>query len=125
KLEDAATQYASYRSNKFKVLRVNSSQLYDTYFYGNTHPIALKRLAKHLVKEASVAPSYLLLLGKGYQTNLLRTQQYYDKNLVSALGVPASDNMISAGIKGNGFWAEIPTGRVPAATNEQALNYLQ
>lgn len=124
-LNDAATQYANYRSQKFKVLKVFSEELYDYYTYGNPHPLALRRLSEHLLNEAPVTPSGLLLLGKGFQTNLLRTKKYYDGNLVPALGVPAADHLITSGIIGNGFGPDIPTGRIAAINNQQALNYLQ
>lgn len=124
-LSDAATQYANYRSQRFKVLNIKASSLYDLYTYGNPHPLALRRMAKHLINLSTATPQYLLLLGKGYQTNLLRNQRYYEANLVPALGVPSADHLISAGIKGNGFVPEIATGRIAAVNNAEALNYLQ
>ncbi len=124
-LNNAATQYENFRKQRFNVLKVYSEELYDYYFYGNTHPLALRRLSKHLVQQASTPPKFMLLAGKGFQSSLLRTQKYYDGNLVPALGVPASDHLISAGIDGNGFYAEIPTGRIAAINDQQLLNYLQ
>jgi hypothetical protein len=123
-LNQAATAYANYRSQKFKVLRVNTEQLYDYYSYGQVHPLAIRRFAAHLLTQQTRKPEYLLLLGKGYQNNYLRNPLYYNLNLVPPFGVPASDVLFTSGITGTGFETDIPTGRIAAATNEQALNYL-
>jgi hypothetical protein len=123
-LDNAATAYENYRSQQFKVLKIYANELYDFYTYGNVHPLAIRRLAAHLLKEAPQPPQYLLLLGKGYQGNLLKDQSYVANNLVPAIGVPASDVMFSSGILGNGFTNDIATGRIPAATNEELQFYL-
>jgi hypothetical protein len=123
-LNDAMNEYATYREQKFNILKVTSSQLYDYYSYGNPHPLSIKRLASHLLKEAPVAPRYLLLAGRGYQADLLRNPSNYNSNLVPALGVPSSDALFTSGINGAGNYAEIATGRVAATSNADLKNYL-
>lgn len=123
-LNQAATAYEQYRAQQFKVLRVNTPQLYDYYTYGQVHPLAIRRLAEHLLTQQTRKPDYMLLLGKGYQNNYLRNPTYYNTNLVPPFGVPASDVLLTSGITGSGFENDIATGRVAAATNQQALNYL-
>lgn len=123
-LNGAATNYMNYRSQKYSVLKVFSEELYDFYTYGNTHPLAVKRLVSHLLNDATHKPQYLALLGKGYQGNLLKDINYTSRNLVPAIGVPASDVMFSAGIVGSGFTNDIATGRIPAATNDELQYFL-
>ena len=131
-LEPAANNYKDYRSQKYTTLKVYSEQLYDYYFFGNQHPLAIRRLMKHLVNEQNVAPNYLLMAGRGYQNDKARFYSissqnpvtYYNKNLVPAIGVPGADALYSFKIKGDGFYAEVPTGRVPASNNLELQNYL-
>lgn len=126
-LTSAATQYRDYRSQRFKTLLVNSTRLYDLYYYGYPSPLALKRFCKHLYQAQAVKPSYLLLLGRGYQNNLTRLnfQESYAKNLVPAIGEPSSDNLFTTGLDvSTPFAPAIATGRIPAATVTEALNYL-
>jgi hypothetical protein len=126
RLNAAATDYETYRSRKYRVLKVFSSELYDYYCYGNMHPLAVRRMADHLLHTAPVKPQFLALLGKGYQNNIVRRKQYFDEHLVPVIGMPASDVMFTTGLNGDGgFSSDIPTGRVPAFTNEELNSYLQ
>ncbi|MES2688889.1 MAG: C25 family cysteine peptidase, partial [Bacteroidota bacterium] len=131
-LEPAASNYTTYRSKKYKVLKVYSEQLYDYYYYGNKHPYAVQQFVRHLINMQPVAPKYLLLAGRGYQNDKARFLsnaspdpiKNYNKNLVPAIGVPGADALFSNGIKGDGFYAEIPTGRVSATNSDSLQNYL-
>lgn len=131
-LNQASENYAAYRSQKYKVLKVFSEELYDYYYYGNVSPLAMRRFATHLITQQTQLPKFLLLAGRGYQNDKARftslsspnPQENYNKNLVLAYGVPGADAMFTAGISDNGFYAEIPTGRVSAATNQELQNYL-
>jgi hypothetical protein len=123
-LTDAATQYEIYRSGRYKVYRTFVQELYDVYSYGIPHPLAIRRFAQHLFDMQATKPQYLLLLGKGYQNNLLNNQQVVARNLVPAIGVPAADNMYTHRFTNNGFEAQIPVGRIAARNNQEALNYL-
>ncbi len=131
-LEPAAENYATYRSMQFKVLKVYSEQLYDYYFYGNKHPLAVRRFTTHLLQRQVNAPLYLLMAGRGYQNDKARffsvssttPIEYYNRNLVPAIGVPGADALFSNGITGDGFYPDIPTGRVSASTAQELQNYL-
>ncbi|NDC30429.1 MAG: hypothetical protein EBZ58_05725, partial [Bacteroidetes bacterium] len=127
KLSTAANRYKQYRSSKFNTLLVNSSQLYDLYFFGYPHPLAVRRFCNHLLTKQLIKPTFLLLLGRGYQNSLTRlpnTKEYYENNLVPSIGEPASDNMFTAGLAGSTIEPAIATGRVAASSNEEAENYL-
>ena len=125
-LENVASQYRDYRNLKYKTLMVYSQELYDYYTFGNMHPLAIRKFATHFLKRNNVKPQFLLLAGRGYQTDLIRVdKQYYDNNLVPSVGVPSSDIMLTSGIVGTGFEADIPTGRIPAQNAVDLNNYLQ
>ena len=123
-LSQAATEFELYRSQRYRVWKVMADELYDYYTYGNVHPLAIRRMSAHLYKTQTNKPSYLLLLGKGYQNNLLRNAITFGKNLVPAIGVPASDHLFTSSLVGNGFEPQIAIGRIPASNNQQAINYL-
>lgn len=132
-LEPAASNYKDYRSLQFKTLKIYSDEIYDYYFYGNKHPLAVRKLVKHLLNtQPTVLPKYLLMAGRGYQNDKARFYNIssptpeinYNKNLVPAIGVPGTDALYSSGINGDGFYAELETGRIPASTNQELQNYL-
>jgi hypothetical protein len=87
-LEPAAENYKTYRSLKYNTLKVHTEQLYDYYFYGNKHPLAIRKFMQHLVQNQTVPPQYLLLAGRGYQNDKARFYsissqnpvEYYNKN---------------------------------------------
>lgn len=130
-LEPAASNYTSYRSNTYHVLKVYSEQLYDYYFYGLKHALAVKRLMQHLAVTQSQKPAYLLLAGRGYQCDKIRfanpsspdPDTNYFRNYVPALGVPAADGMFTSGLTGS-VVPEIPVGRIPALTSMELQSYL-
>jgi hypothetical protein len=96
-------------------------------FNGYPHPLALRRFCKHLLNQQLIKPSFLLLLGRGYQNSLTRlpnNNEYFANNLVPSIGEPASDNMFTAGLAGSTKEPAIATGRIAASTNEEAENYL-
>jgi hypothetical protein len=121
---EAASEYEQYRSQQYNVLKMYTTQLYDLYSYGIPHPLAIRRFAQYLFIEQPLPPKYLLLLGKGYQNNLLKDPTNNQNNYVPAIGVPAADNLYTNRFSNNGFEAEIPVGRIAATTNQQAINYL-
>ncbi len=124
-----ASDYKSYNATRyenFKTLVVTTDQLYDAFYYGLHHPLAIRNFCDYLLENAVVAPNYLLLLGKGEQTNLLRNRFNYDLDFVPSIGVPSSDNMFTAGLKGSLFYEPaISTGRIACRTSAEAANYLQ
>lgn len=124
-LNPAFSNYAQYRSQKFKVIAVTSDELYNLFTYGNKNPLAIKRLCNYLLKTSTVAPKYLLLAGRGYQNNLTKLNRLYDdQNLVPAIGVPSADALFTAGILADGHYAEIPVGRIPATSSNDLQQYL-
>lgn len=126
KLISGANDYATYRtSTGYKPLVVTSKQLYNQFYYGLHHPMALRNFCDYALEQSASAPKYLLLLGKGQLHYLVRTDTIgFNYDMVPTWGTPGSDYMITSGLKGTIYQPAIPTGRVAAQTNTDIQNYL-
>lgn len=124
-----ANDYKNYNSTRyrnFNTLIITTEQLFDQFFFGQHHPLAIRHFCDYMLEKSLLAPEYLLLLGKGEQTNLLRNKFNYSIDFVPSIGVPSSDNMFTTGLKGSSmFEPAIPTGRVAAKNESDIENYLQ
>lgn len=126
-LADGANAYKSYRAQKYNTNLVYSNDLYNQFFYGYEHPLAVKHFLAFLYQNQVQKPAYVLLLGRGYQNNYVRNnfQNAYANNLVPAIGEPSSDNLFTKGLDVTIPNAPaIATGRVPVLTNTDIFNYL-
>jgi hypothetical protein len=125
-LLQGANDYASYRaSTGYKPLVVTTQQLYNQFYYGIHHPMALRNFCDLALETLVTAPKYLLLLGKGQLHYLVRTDSIgFNYDLVPTWGTPGCDYLITSGLKGTIFEPAIPTGRIPATTNLEIKNYL-
>src|SRR6185503_10684749 len=113
--------YNATRYENFNTLVVTSDQLYDAFYFGIHHPLAVKHFCDYMLENSALAPKYLLLMGKGEQTNLLRDPFNYNLDYVPSIGVPGSDHMFTAGLKGSQFSEPaIPTGRIACKTPNEA-----
>ncbi len=125
-LQNSAEQYRNYRNETgFKTLLVYSDDLYDQFTFGQHHPLAIRRLAKYLLEQGNIKPEYLMLLGKGQQTDRLRNSTFYRQNLVPSVGVPPSDYLFTSGLDGTLLEPALATGRLAATTNAEVVNYLE
>ncbi len=126
KLSSVAEAYKTYRNQRYTTYLAYAEDLSDYFFYGNFHPLAVKRFCEYLYQTQSKEPDYLLLLGRGYQNNLLKANaENAALNLVPAMGVPSSDHLFTNGFVGANGAPSIATGRIPASTLAEANNYLQ
>ena len=127
---DPVGAYANYRASAegggFDPLVVNIGELYNQFNYGEQSPLAIFRFLEFLSSE--VKPAYLLLIGKGleydhryYRTPNSGTWQYQD--LVPTGGMPGSDAAFSMRRDVTSEEA-IATGRIPAMSSEEVVNYL-
>jgi hypothetical protein len=95
---DYSNAYLNLRSSRFSCDLVTVQQLYDHFSYGVPHPIAIKRYLRYMKDNGDTALKFMFLVGRGYQTNMLRPSSVGNSNklnlnLVPSIGVPASDNM--------------------------------
>ncbi|MBP6385079.1 MAG: hypothetical protein KA313_04745 [Pseudarcicella sp.] len=125
-LMNSSKEYAKYRSSpeggSRKVAVVEFQSLYDYFTFGETNPIVVKKYLNYLDSKKTF-PSYLLLIGRGFTIpDSAYTTKY---NLVPSIGYPSSDILLSSGLKGfSENVPSVPTGRIPANTNTNVINYL-
>ncbi len=124
-LLQSAQEYATYRQQTgFKPFIITTEQLYDQFYYGVHHPLAIRNFTKYLLQFASTKPEYLLLLGKGLENNLIRSSNGLNADLVPTYGSPPSDDLLTARINTTSLAPAIATGRVVAKTNAEVQIYL-
>ncbi|NNJ55833.1 MAG: hypothetical protein HKP14_06860, partial [Bacteroidia bacterium] len=129
-LASSAADYKAYRESpeggSYNVLVVETPDLYENFYYGYHHPVALRNFCKKIYDEQPNHPTHVLLLGKGQSYNLMRFEyerrQYED--LVPTWGIPSSDYFFVTDYEPNDFSPAMAIGRVPARINSQVQNYL-
>jgi hypothetical protein len=99
---------------------VLTDDIYNEFYYGFHHPMAIKNYCKFMIERGNVKPEYLLLLGKGYENS----REFMNLDLVPTIGYPGSDNMLTSGLNGSILEPGLATGRVPARNNLEINNYL-
>ncbi|MBK7817467.1 MAG: hypothetical protein IPJ60_07790 [Sphingobacteriaceae bacterium] len=121
--------YKAYRQSStggsYNVITANILELYEQFGYGvNKHPQSIRNFVRFLHDSLPSPPSYLLLLGKGVAcNNLYASSQPY--NLLPTMGIPSSDNLLTAGIINSlGTYPEIPVGRLAVLSNTEVTSYL-
>ncbi|MBN8824846.1 MULTISPECIES: C25 family cysteine peptidase [unclassified Spirosoma] len=125
-LLESATEYAAYRASdvggKYKPLVIETKAIYDQFNYGERSPMAIRRFADFILSGGP--DKHLLLLGRGISfPDVLKSSETDD--LVPTFGYPGSDALFTMGLADfPEFVQAIPTGRINATTNQQALNYL-
>ncbi len=125
----SAQTYKTYRQSNtggsYNVITANIIELYEQFGYGvNKHPQAIRNFIRFLHDSLPTPPSYLFLLGKGVAcNNLYASSQLF--NLLPTIGIPSSDNLLTAGITNSlGTYPEIPVGRLAAISNTDITTYL-
>lgn len=131
KLKSAADQYSAYRASvpgrNFTPLLVTTEQLYNEFFFGFHHPLALKNFCKYYYQQQNTPPTHVLLLGKGNLYPELKQPGVLELgDLVPTIGFPPSDNLIVAGLGNDpsSLAMDMAVGRVPADTEKEILDYL-
>lgn len=121
-LADGANAYLQYnQSIGTSTSLAFTDDIYNEFYYGYHHPQALRNYCRFMIDKGTIKPEYLLLLGKGYET----PKGNLNNDLVPTMGFPASDNMITSGLNGSNLEPGLMTGRIPAKTNDDILNYLE
>jgi hypothetical protein len=134
-LSKSAKKYAEYRNTKgYSTLLAETQELYDQFYYGYHHPLAVRHFIDYVWQNSATKPSYLLLLGKGLENDLVRdpTKTYPDPaDLVPAIGFPCTDNYFSSGIDLNlpqmsdlKITPALATGRIAATSDSMVYAYL-
>ncbi len=120
-LTAGANNYKAYNDTRnIETTIAYTDDLYNEFYYGFHHPLALKNFCAWALARGNTKPEYLLLLGKGMEIS----KGNFSNDLVPTMGYPASDNMLTSGLNGSNLEPGLATGRVPAKTNEEVENYL-
>jgi hypothetical protein len=90
---------------------VGIQQLYDHFSYGVPHPIAISRYIRYLKEKGDTTLKFLFLVGRGYQTNMIRNGAY-SKNIIPSIGVPASDNLFATQMLDSNLVPQVAIGRL-------------
>ncbi|MBR9860847.1 hypothetical protein GYB22_08890 [bacterium] len=130
-LQNSADQYKQYRESAaggaYKVLVVYSTDLYNEYYYGVHHAMAIRNFCKYIYDTQANPPEYLLLLGKGQvYSNITKDpirRNYED--LVPTWGIPPSDYMFVTDYTKNDLAPAMAVGRIPARKDNEVINYLE
>jgi len=130
RLSEGAREYATYRNSavggSHRTAVVYVQDLYDQYYYGIHHPLALKNFIRANWDKGGKKLKYLFFLGKG-QSYYLCTQNAARRDgldLVPTMGYPPSDYLFSTGLESSSVTPEIATGRLPVKTNAEIRQYL-
>jgi len=124
-----ALSYKSYRDGTTgnKVVIADINELYDQFAYGIVkHPLAIKNYVKYILGNwPGAVPEHLFLIGKALHSTTFRNNaSAFAACLVPAFGEPASDIPYTSGLNGTLYEPMVPTGRLPATSGAQVLNYL-
>jgi hypothetical protein len=131
KLDSAVSLYADYRNSAegggHNVFVAYTSQLYDQFYYGIHHPMALRNFCFYILSTQPQKPEFLFLIGKGqrYSRITFDANNRNQEDLVPTFGDPPSDYPFTSGLAGTQLEPAIPTGRIPCRTLEQLINYLE
>ena len=99
-------------SNTSPAKVITVQQLYNNFSYGIAHPIAIRRYIRFLKENGDTSLKYLFLVGRGYQTDLIRPYGLQNFNWVPSIGTPASDNMFGTNIKDSALAPVVAIGRL-------------
>jgi hypothetical protein len=129
-LSQGATEYANYRSSAIgggnNVSIVYVDELFDQYYYGVHHPMALKNFIKAVYEQNNAKINSLFLLGKGQSYYLYSNDESrrIGLDLVPTMGYPPSDHLFTIGLGARPEVPEIAIGRLPAKNNAEITLYL-
>lgn len=128
--ETSAMEYKNYRQSPagggYQVIAAPAEELYQQFAWGiNKHPLSIRNFCRLMWDNLPNRPQYVFLLGKGVSpANLNAAAQAV--NFIPAMGVPASDNLITASLSpsGSAYVPDLPIGRLAAITDNEVRLYL-
>lgn len=132
KFINEANSYKAYRQTMLggshDVIVAVMDELTDQFAYGiEKHPLAIRNFCRFLMDSLPTVPQNIFLLGKSVQHRQLMEApaSSWSVSLIPSMGIPPSDNLLTAAIKTtNYFTPEIPIGHLAAQTGADVTNYL-
>lgn len=131
KLDSAAQVYADYRRSaaggSYDVQVVHTPDLYNLFYYGYHHPMAIRNYFRYTYDLQPNKPEYAILLGKGQTVDLASTNAVIrdEVDLVPTWGMPPTDYPFVSEFEVNKLQPFIALGRIPALSNQDVINYLE
>ncbi len=125
-LKTGAEAYRDYRRNTgYQVDIVYADSLYDHFYYGLHHPMAIKRFFEALYDRYPNIPlRYVLFLGKGIQARSLLRGTNNARDLIPTWGIPPSDYLLVNQLTNSDIFPDLIIGRVSALSNSHIFAYL-
>ncbi len=127
----ASTSYGAYRQTlqggSHDVIVSTIEELTDQFAYGiQKHPLAIRNFCRFLIDSLPTPPKNLFLIGKSVEhRNMYTGSPGWAKAVIPSMGIPASDNLLTAALKTTNYFApEIPIGHLAAQTSADVTNYL-
>ncbi|MFN0189513.1 MAG: C25 family cysteine peptidase, partial [Bacteroidia bacterium] len=106
-------------------LLADIDELYDQFAWGiKKHPLSIRNFCDQLIDNNSIAPKFMLLLGKSVLSQNARSGAPYGLNLIPTYGEPASDQIFTSHLNTSKFTPEIATGRIAAQNDADVTAYL-
>lgn len=126
-----ANNYAAHRQSvlggSHDVVVAVMEELTDQFAYGiEKHPLAIRNFCKFLLDSLPSDPAHVFLIGKSVQhRELYFGSPGWQKALIPSMGIPPSDNLLTAALKTSNYFApDIPIGHLAAQTNSDVALYL-
>lgn len=128
-LASSVAEYAQYRSSvlggsrRVEILYVDD--IFDGYYFGYHHPMALKELFKDLISNG-MNPKNVFLIGKGIDVKHLKKTGVFDysQDLVPSIGSPSTDWYYLRYADPGSIAPPFVISRLSASSNQTVLNYL-
>ncbi|MCB9263249.1 MAG: hypothetical protein H6607_12820 [Flavobacteriales bacterium] len=129
-LKISAQEYADYRQSVsgggHQVMTIYADKLYDQFYYGYHHPMAVKNSIDYILDQLNIPIEHILILGKGQVHNNIRKDANKKNNwdLIPTLGLPPTDYMFVSSLDGSTAQIRVPIGRVAAKNDAEVRIYL-
>ncbi|MCC9136285.1 C25 family cysteine peptidase [Pontibacter silvestris] len=124
----APKAYAEYRASEaggnYDTLLVFIDDIVNQFHYGEHSANAVRHFLSFMSSSSNA--KQLFIIGKGLEYDRInyRSSGEAALDLVPTGGVPASDVFFSADFRNNSFVPQVPTGRIPATSASEVMNYL-
>lgn len=124
-LQKSAALYETFIQDKYnlKTLVAFTDNIYDEYSNSYMNPHAIKKYIKHIYDNGEKKLKNVLLLGDA-NYDYKKSNNFIRKNLVPSYGFPNSDSWYAV-FDDSSLIQSISIGRVPAAYDEEVINYLK
>lgn len=129
-LNAGAADYKTYRESaaggSHNVLLINADELYDQFYYGLHHPMAIRNAIDYILNSLNEPLENILLLGKGQMYDQVRFNEAKREqlDLIPPMGNPPTDYLHVSSLDASDLRISVPIGRVSAMNNQHIQNYL-